>query len=513
MSKKTNTVTETVATAVVSEDTAVIESNLSEVQEQVLGETAPFDTVEPETVKYTLEDISILKAIANSESCPKEFFDERVSDVKDGRLSKEDFVEILGVEYDETEETTSEVAGIGHNEPPKNAVLLQIEEEMKQYKPKDATSSVEANDRVREVMNNVVEYIDDGETSLTSMGAIAIAEWISFNAGLVANGNKLLTVNSGMYNQVLDNMSSMVDSETAKDSSFRVRVGQMIKRAILIMDGKLSIGYFVLPADKKRVSAADAALPEYPNEIPEGAKVKRSTVIREGILVPQIPVIHPRTGEVTRKDDNSAATELRLVNNVATDALFAALWDRDGELQYHPLKGHILGFKTGKQLAEEEAKAKAEIARKAKESADAAKTRQTRGTQAENTPEANKDAVIAQQRDELATARQDASAAVEANKGDILSALNGLGAYIRDPNQKVDGAARTVLWRDSADMVQRRMIDEKVVPDKAEMLELARLVTKLYGRAQWDGEKGTWGWYSVEGRLLREYTLDDLEAA
>jgi hypothetical protein len=491
-----------------------VETVLSETQEQAL------QTVEPEVTPYSDEEIAALKAEQEDEANldPEKYTLARMDDVRTGKLTEDQFAELMGMSYadcltelgeaapfDTSEANDTAAPGMGHNKPPTDPTVAEVVEKLKAYKPKDATNSAEANERVREAMNATVEYLDDGETSLASKGAIAIADWIAFNAGLINNGNKLIQVNIGMYRQVLDNLSAMVDPEIAADTSFKTTVGQMTKRGILIMDGKLDIGYFVVPADKKRVSASDAATLAYPNDVPDGAKVKRSTVIREGILVPQIPVMHPRTGEIIEKRDNSAATELRLVNKVAVEALWASLWDRDGELQYHPIKGHIMGFKPGKQLQEEEAKAKAALAKAEADKANANKapaTRQTGGTQAEGANLAEQNAAL---KERLAQATQDAAAAVDANKGGILSALNGLGAYIRDTSQPMPEEARITFWKDANAMFARRLIGPNVKPSRDELRELTKLIQNLDNHLKWDDDKGVWRFLNVDGHIAAEF--------
>lgn len=488
------------------------EGVITETQEQAL------QTVEPEVTPYSDEDLASLKALANSENAPESFFEERQQDVIDGRLTAQQFADILGVEYE------APIPGMGHNNPPEDTeeteapdtpvpsdpVAAQVAEELKTYKPKDATNSAEATERVRDAMNAFVEHDDDGETSLTSKCAIAIADWLAFNAGLMTAGNRVVAVSKDMYRVTLDNMGSFVDSETKASDSFKTRVGQMIKRAILIMDGKLEVGYFTLPGDRRRVSAADEASLTFPNDVPEGARVKRAVVIRDGLLVPTIINRHPKTGEEVGRHDNSEAKELRLVNNVAVNALFDSLWDKDGEIQYHPIGGHIFGFKSGKTLAEEEAKAKAQLEKeKAEANKEQSASRQTGGTQKED----NAAATVEQLKTDLAQAREDASAAVEAGKGDILSALNGLGAYIRDTSQPMPEQARVTFWKDANAMFARRLIGPNVKPSKDEMRELCKLIHNLDNHLKWDDQRGIWSFSNVDGHIVTEFGLDQDDKA
>ncbi len=518
----TNTVENTVVeNAPFETETEQTEQVLSETQENAL------QTVEPQVTPYSEEEFAALKAQSEDEDNldPETFTQEAMKAVRDGRLTREQFEELMGMSYedclaelgesDQGTSTSTEEPGIGHNKPPANAANEELVEELRQYKPKDATNTAEAQERVKEAMLATVEYISQGETSLASKGAIAIADYVAFNAGLVADGNKLITVNSGMYKQILDSLSGMVDSEDAANSSFKTRVGQMIQRAILLMDGKISVGYFVLPGDRKSARLGDTALAEYPNEVPEGARVVRSTVIREGILIPMIPFVHPATKEIVKDKatPNHDAQELRLVTNEVADALYKALWDKDGELEYHPTLGRITGFKTGDQVrreiaAAEAAKAKAEAEKNAPK--DAPKSRTTGGTQAEgNSLEVQNENLKVQ----LEQAKQDASAAVEAGKGDILSALNGLGAYIRDTSQPMPEQARVTFWRDANAMFARRLIGPNVKPSKDEMRELCKLIHNLDNHLKWDDNKGLWSFSNVDGSIVTTFGLEDEDKA
>ena len=513
---------EVVETAAVENEQPMPEQAFSETQEQAL------QTVEPEVTPYTEDELAALKAQSEDEENldPEQFTTDRMDDVRRGRLTEDQFTDLMGMSYADCLAELGEAPegsgapfetgepGPGHNQPPADATANEVAEELKAYKPKDATNTAEAQERVKEAMLATVEYISTGETSLASKGAIAIADWVAFNAGLISNGNKLITVNSGMYKQILDNLSGMVDSEDAADTSFKTRVGQMIQRAILLMDNKISVGYFVLPGDRKSARLSDEALAQYPNEVPEGARVVRSTVICEGLLMPMIPFQHPATKEIIKDKatPNQDAKALRLVTNEVADALYKSLWDKDGELTYHPIKGTIIGFKSGEQVrkeiaAAEAAKAKAEAEKNAPKEPE---KRQTRGTQAEgNNLEEQNEALKAR----VQQAEQDARAAVASNKGDIVANLAAFGAYIRDTSQPLPPEARVEFWRDASALFARRLIGPNVKPSKDEMRELVKLMTNLDNHLKWNDDKGIWLFYNVDGHIVTEFGAEDADKA
>lgn len=502
---------------------------LSETQEQALAElgeaSSVMQTVEPEVTPYSDDELAELKAQSEDEENldPEVFTTDRMNDVRSGKLTEDQFTELMGMSYTdclaelgETQEESS--PGMGHNNPPPDepvlpaptALAVSLTEELKAFHP-TVENAAEAETQLKEALNATVEHIGTGETSLASKGAIAISNYVAFNAGLRTDGNKLIAINADLYKNILEKVSTYVDPDDAKDPTFRATVGQMIQRAILIMEGTLAIGFFVLPGDRKRPRGADAAVLEYPNDIPEGCHIKRSTVIREGVLRPTIPNRHPTTKELLGELDNSNAQEWRLATNLVVESLYNALLDRDGKLQYDPITGTLNGFKRGQIVRQEIAAAEAaEAAKKAGAGKDEPAKRQTRGTQAEGNNLEQQNANLQQQ---LAQANADASAAVKANKGDIVSGLNALGALIRDTNQPLPQEARVVFWKDANAMFARRLLGPNVKPSKDELRELTKLLMNLDNHLKWDDNKAAWLYSNVDGSIVTTFEADETDKA
>ena len=535
---------QSVASTVLSEgldNTIPEEETVTEQQQAILGsvsevETAPWvenvseeNIPEPipetvsENVPYTDEEIAQLKAEANSEEKGSDVFaDDMYRDCFNGRLTKEQYKDIMGVSFEDAIPPTAK-AESGHNKPENiNPMIEDVKEKLQHYTPHDATNSAEAVENVKLALDKTIEHQDDGETNLASQGAIAIADYLVFNAGLREDGNNAVTVNPSLYDSTVKKLMDLVDEDTAKDGTFKATVGQMAKRAILMMVGKLETGWFVVPQGKKSVTQAMAAYPLYPSpeNVPEGAKVKRAVVIKENLLMPRIPTIKKTTGEVTGYTANDCE-DLRKATNGPVQALYASLWDGDGELEYDA-NGIISGFLSGAKVqertrqAEKLAREKAEREAAEKEALNNPQTelrkRETGGAVDEPSQEETTKELL---KARMEQAQKDARAAVEANKGGILSAMRGFGAFLRDTSQPLDPESRVEALHNCVVLLARRIIAPAIKPTPEDMKELVSIHKHMLNHMFWDNDKGVWQWKDIDNVPVATYveTKEDYAAA
>ena len=506
-----------VASTVLSEgldNTIPEDETVTEQQQAILkNETVIPETIVSEVVPenaYTDEEIAKLKIEANSEEKGSATFaDDMYKDCFNGRMTKEQYKYIMGVSFDDAIPPTAK-AEAGHNKPENiNPMIEQVKEQLQHYTPHDATNSVEAVENVKLALGKTIEHQDEGETNLASQGAIAIADYLVFNAGLREDGNNAVTVNPGLYDSTVKKLMELVDEDTAKDGTFKATVGQMAKRAILMMVGKLETGWFVVPQGKKSVTQAMAAYPGYPSpeNVPEGAKVKRAVVIKENLLMPRIPTIKKTTGEVTGYTANDCE-DLRKATNGPVQALYASLWDGDGELEYDA-NGIISGFLSGtkvherKKQAEKLAREKAEREAAEKDNPQSElRKRETGGAVDEPSQEETTKELMKQRMEQ---AQKDAKAAVEANKGDILSAMRGFGAFLRDTSQPLDPESRVEALHNCVVLLARRIIAPAIKPTPEDMKELVSIHKHMLNHLFWDKDKAAWQWKDIDNIPVATY--------
>lgn len=347
--------------------------------------------------------IEELKSKANNGDMEFEDFEEMV---KNGELTRDEFREVLGVDFEgetseelETKEAETSEINRKHNQPPADKAIdleaEELEENLKNFTPLETTNAEEAREKLTKSLDRTLEHITEGDTSIRASLSLGVAEYTYWNTeGFNPSGNKLFHVTRKLRDEIQKNILELVPEED-RNATFKATVGDAVDGALLLMVGKTHIGYFMLPPDRKAVRQADVASPAYPKEIPDGYKVFRSICIKSHDLVPYTMV--------TKKDAKGAITidrwekneseELSLCSVDVQKRLYASLWDKEGALQYNranpgapalaSMDGRINGFKSGKQLADER-KATEEAAKKQEEKNKAAEAETT--TPASGTP-------------------------------------------------------------------------------------------------------------------------------
>lgn len=393
-------------------------------------------------------------------------------------------------EPEPSKEVLEQKRGIGDNSFAQYAYMV---EGFQNFDGISAHTPEAAKDNLLAALENTAEHELKGNTSLTAQVSISVADWLHFN---LVSGNGM-TMGRLLYSDVQKKIGEFV-SKDDQTEYFKNIVGQSIKRAILVIMGKLQIGYFCLPGNKRQ-HANDVALPAYPTDVAEGYRVLESVVIRDDVLRPTL--IHT-VGEVVQSFPNQSQA-LRFVTNDVANALYESLWDLEGKLQYDPKTGIVNGFKSAAMLAKEEAD------RKVKEAADKAaqeaknkapESRETGGTQSENNAKATLESVKA----ELVQERQDKQALMDERKGDIVLGLAQIGAMIRDERVSIPDEAQVVLLHDAVDLIKRRVLGTNKTPSREKMLEMVRLHHILDNYLNWNDKLGTWSWGDTSDKFKFE---------
>ncbi len=416
--RKNNAVETVAETAAIRETQETVENrdNLSEQQAAILQtegntsdvETAAFDAPMPATEQppfetaateatqdadkavaetgETMPSLEELKARANlEEGAPNALsFEQGVAMVRDNEITAEQFAVIFGVDY-ENDEAEPATPSIGHNNPPDaiDPVAEDMKETLAHWKPQ-VTSSSEAREALIAAGTDILATQSKLETSLRAKLALKIADYFYFNAeGLAKDGNKLLHVTKDMYRDILKNITELFPKEDVT-STFTATLGSAIETSILLMAGKAVRGFFVLSKDRVAVRDQDIAYPEYPTEhIKEGDMVVESVCIASNVFAPNLPVQMP--GNELRWIANESE-KLVLLPSYASKAFYNSLWDRDGKLVPDPLRqGRLTSFKSGKDVADEERKAR-DKAVKDKAAEDAKAKAAPNGDAGTNTP-------------------------------------------------------------------------------------------------------------------------------
>jgi hypothetical protein len=426
----------------------------------------------------------------------------------EGKLTEGQVVEITGTDTDDIRNSLGEPSppsesnltpgsterGMGDNS---RVQFAYVAEELSEYEGFEAKDGETALKHLHEALDEIIEHEDKSNTSLTAKTAIVIADWLRYT-----DAGQKIPLGTAMDDSIVKAIGEMVPSE-AKTPYFRTIVTNAAKRGVLIMVGKAHVGWFVLPADRKLVSTNDIAVAEYPSSVPEGHKVRRSVCIKlETLKAKGVPVYSngKLQGWMPIADENKES--LVLLTNTPTDALYASLWDLDGELQYDPaaMQGQIVAFKTAATLAKEKAAAEAEVKRKAEADALAKananqpkENRQTAGTQAEGEA-TNIKAQLQDAKERIVVLEKQNASLTNPDAKTLLDVALRLEAHIE--TQPIQVEARTVFYRDARKMIELKTVSEanvkKAPPTEAEMIELVRLFTLLDNLISWDDKKGEW---------------------
>lgn len=283
------------------------------------------------------------------------------------KITADEYTKITGQPYEPSSEAIEAAKGLrtgigGNNSPVQDADQERVLNAITAFKP--TYTKEEARDAVIAAVQDYQEHRVIGETSIRSKLSLTIANYVYYNTeNVAANGNKILHVNRGMYNDVLKQISTWFATDEL-DSTAKSLISTAVREAILIMSGRLVEAWFVLPAGRRRITQDDAGSTSLPS-LKDGERTLKGVAIRYKDLKPKMKV-----GSTDVWVENPIPDQLVLAPSTVTNALWESLWDNEGKLTYDVLTGQIEKFMAGKDVDKEAKNAKA-LAEKEKAKADA----------------------------------------------------------------------------------------------------------------------------------------------
>jgi hypothetical protein len=284
--------------------------------------------------------------------------------VVESTVSEDEFKAITGKDLSEVvaepEPATPEVKpGIGHNSGG-DPMAMQVLEELSAYKP--GCSKAEAEDAIRSAVSEAIAVIGQQDTSIVSRLAIGAANYLALNLAAFDMNAKLVT-------KLRDAIVKLVPEEERENSNFISQAGKAAAMALLLMEKKATIGWFVLDSSRNAPGPRDTAQDTDPGLV-EGKKVFRAVCVPSNVLKPNHCVVHK--GSVIKSPNEDVGLTILPVQGA--EALCSWIWDRDGRFEYDDtgLKptGSLIGYTSSLKLQQE---AKAKLAKEASEAAAKAK--------------------------------------------------------------------------------------------------------------------------------------------